>query len=254
MRFQQLLQNKINHFSETDKTICAYVYNHQELIPEISITRLAEASYTSKSSVLRFVQKLGFKGFSEFKYLIDWYGVQDNLKKPLSIEDVSEHLKSVFSTIEEKSLSNFFELLRNTPRIYLLATGTDQQIQAQNFARAFLKMNIVCTLIPGNSNIELASIVLDNINKNDLIIVFSGSGNNVQINELLSIPLLKKTPIVSITVTQKNWLQEHSDLNFSILKKDAELMMGFSSGFCHLLIDFLAIRFRLYIEDLLIEQ
>ncbi|WP_430601856.1 RpiR family transcriptional regulator, glv operon transcriptional regulator [Enterococcus sp. DIV0724b] len=251
MKFQQLLQNKMGNFSDTDKTICAYIYNHQELIPETSITKLAEYSYTSKSSVLRFVQKLGFKGYSEFKYLIDWHGVQDNLHEMFSIDHLTDYLNTVLSNIKEDTLISFFELLRNTPKIYLLATGTDQQIQAQNFARAFLKMNVVCTLIPGNSNVELANIVLDNINEHDLIIVFSGSGNNSQINELMTVPLLKATPIVSITVTEKNWLNEHSLLNFSILAKSDGPMMKFSSGICHLLIDFLAHRFRLYIECLL---
>lgn len=251
MKFQQLLQNKMAQFSETDKIICAYIYNHQELIPKISITKLAAVSYTSKSSVLRFVQKLGFKGFSEFKYLIDWHGGQDKTQESFSIDHLTESLNRILTRINNQNLNEFFELLRNAPKIYLLATGTDQQIQAQNFARTFLKMNIVCTLIPGNSNIELASIVLDNCNQDDLIIVFSGSGNNTHINELLTVPLLKKTPIVSITVTEKNWLNEHALLNFSISPQHEQLPLSFSSGVCHVLIDFLAIRFRLYIEHLL---
>ncbi|WP_375179374.1 SIS domain-containing protein [Enterococcus rotai] len=105
---------------------------------------------------------------------------------------MTESVNRLLARINDQNLNEFFELLRNAPNIYLLATGTDQQIQEQNFARSFFKMNIVCTMIPSNSNIELASIVLDNCNQDDLIIFFSGSGNNTHINELLTIPLKKR--------------------------------------------------------------
>ena len=251
MKFQQIIQNNAQILSETDKTICSYIYAHQEQIPELSITKLADASYTSKSSVLRFVQKLGFKGYSEFKHLIDWNGNTRTVQEALSLEQLTDYIDNVLNRIQESDLAGFFELLRNASRIYLLATGTDQQIQAQNFARSFLKMNIVCTVIPGNSNIELTSIVLDNVEKEDIIMVFSGSGSNGQINELLTVPLLKEVPIIALTVAEKNWLTEHSCYHFSVSTRNNDVPPFFASGMCHLLIDYLAANFQQYVEKLL---
>ncbi|MTD38631.1 SIS domain-containing protein [Erwinia sp. CPCC 100877] len=251
MKFQQIIQKNTRLLSETDKTICSYICAHQKQIPELSITKLAEASYTSKSSVLRFVQKIGFKGYSEFKHLIDWNTEVQATQELLSLNELTTYITNILNAIQEQTLTGFFELLRNAPKIYLLATGTDQQIQAQNFARSFLKMNVVCTLIPSNSNIELASIVLDNAEKKDLIIVFSGSGSNSQINELLTVPLIKKVPVVSLTINDKSWLKEQSSYHFSVSTKNDELLPFFASGICHLMIDFLAAKFQLYVETLL---
>jgi RpiR family glv operon transcriptional regulator len=251
MNFQKVIQKNSQLFSETDKIICSYIYTHQEQMPNLSITKLAKASYTSKSSVLRFVQKLGFKGYSEFKYLIDWKDDISHTKKMLTVEQSIAYIADVLNNIQEQTLTGFFEQLRNASRIYLLATGTDQQIQAQNFARSFLKLNVVCTVIPGNSNIELTSIVLDNIKKEELIMVFSGSGHNEQINELLAVPLLKEVPIVSLTATDNNWLSKHSLYHFSVSLQHDVVLPFYASGMCHLLIDYLAVQFQQYVENLL---
>lgn len=250
MKFQQIIKKNKAHFSESEKEICHYIYTHQKAIPTMSITCLAKLTYTSKSSILRFVQKLGFKGYSEFKYLIDWHDLTEQNTENFSIADLTAYLNTVLSTIPKKDLTDFFTQLRHKNNIYILATGTDQHIQSQNFVRSFLKLNVVCTLIPGNTNLELSSIVLENIKKDDLLIVFSGSGSNPQLNELLSIPLMNEIPIVSLTSTIDNWLVKHSLINFSLaLEPHNSAINLYSSGLMHMLVDFIANHYYSYIAE-----
>lgn len=68
MTLEGLITKHQKVLGDLDKTILRYVLDNRPKIQQISITELATATYTSKSTVLRLVRKLGFAGFSEFKY------------------------------------------------------------------------------------------------------------------------------------------------------------------------------------------
>ena len=61
-------------------------------IEKMSIEQLASQCDTSKSSILRLTQKLGFSGYSEFKNYIKW-------ESPKSVENVETYpdLKADFN-------------------------------------------------------------------------------------------------------------------------------------------------------------
>lgn len=65
---EELITKHQKLFGELDKEIIAYMLNNPEQIKKLSITELADITFTSKSTVLRLVKKLGFSGYSEFKY------------------------------------------------------------------------------------------------------------------------------------------------------------------------------------------
>lgn len=62
----ELLEERKN-FSAVDCQIADYILRHPEELASLSAAELAHASYTSKASVFRFLNKLGLSGFPEFK-------------------------------------------------------------------------------------------------------------------------------------------------------------------------------------------
>ncbi|HFI0646584.1 TPA: MurR/RpiR family transcriptional regulator [Streptococcus suis] len=65
---EKLVAKHQKSFGDLDRQIVKYMLNNKEALRDLSITDLADATYTSKSTVLRLVKKLGFSGYSEFKY------------------------------------------------------------------------------------------------------------------------------------------------------------------------------------------
>lgn len=71
-----LIEEAVNQYYETfnatDKSIASYILKHRGAVEKMTIRELADACHSSKSTVSRFVKKIGFAGFSEMKYAIKW--------------------------------------------------------------------------------------------------------------------------------------------------------------------------------------
>ena len=62
---QQMKNQKT--MTERERDICNYILEHPEKVESISSRELGHATFTSAASVTRLCQKLGMKGFPEFK-------------------------------------------------------------------------------------------------------------------------------------------------------------------------------------------
>jgi len=70
VNLEELINKNYEYLSDTDFTIAKYVLANKDKIGNMGINQLAKNSLASKSSVLRFAQKLGFGGYSEFKNFV----------------------------------------------------------------------------------------------------------------------------------------------------------------------------------------
>ena len=69
----QHIQLHANEFTKSEILIMNYVMDHLDVISSYPISTVAEKCKVSKSALLRFCQKCGFRGYSEFKYEISRY-------------------------------------------------------------------------------------------------------------------------------------------------------------------------------------
>jgi Transcriptional regulators len=86
------LEARVNQYydelNENDKEVISYIVTNKRLVTDMTITTLAEASLTSKSSILRLTKKLGYSGYSEFKY-----SLQNQLRENKQLNEVLKFLK-----------------------------------------------------------------------------------------------------------------------------------------------------------------
>lgn len=249
MKFEHILEKHHAKLNELDQQIASFILNHKAEIPKLSIVELAEKSYTSKSSIFRFVQRLGFSGYSEFKYLIEWDNHELSTAQVISIEAVGQQLIHILNKVKQTDLLKLYNRLSSSKRIYLLSTGLTQQLQAQVLQRNFLKIGISMSLIPLDIGTHLTSAVVEKLEPEDLLIVFSYSGENLALKEALTIPLLKKIPVISITNTQQNWLIQQSYFHISTYIEDFRETNHFTSSFVHNIIDFITYEFEQYHKE-----
>lgn len=57
--------------TSTDHTILKNMNDQVHLIPNSTISELSQKIYTSSTSLHRLVKKLGFDGYTEFRYTIE---------------------------------------------------------------------------------------------------------------------------------------------------------------------------------------
>lgn len=98
-----------NSFSDTDQAIYHYITNNSDKIPYMRVREIALESHTSSSSVMRFIRKIGYENFSEFKNFFK----NDNSERienytlgfpKLEQSDFTRNLEKKLETIAKKIL------------------------------------------------------------------------------------------------------------------------------------------------------
>lgn len=87
-----------------------YLYQHQRLVIQFSVTELADATGTSEASVIRFSQKLGYPGFSALKIALA-LELQDATPAVLGDLDESDDLVTIKRKVIEGSIGGLRDTL-----------------------------------------------------------------------------------------------------------------------------------------------
>lgn len=188
---QQISTKQI--FTETEKSITAYILERPQDISDMSIRELAQVTYTSAPTVLRVCRKLGFNGFNEFKkaLLIELENekhINENIdvSKPFyQYESPSRIIGSLSSLYKEcveatSAMLNLSELMQladamySAHRIFIYAVG-DTQITCRLFANKLIKLNIHPILAAENNQ---AIEETYNVRKDDIALFVTYKGVN----------------------------------------------------------------------------
>ncbi|MFC0232870.1 MurR/RpiR family transcriptional regulator [Vagococcus entomophilus] len=236
-----IVKNNSSSLTKSDLIICEYLLDYSTVIPNMTLLDLAQKTYSSKSNVLRLLKKLGFSGFTDFKYYL--------LASDTGIND-QPYLNSIFSKLGaidyDSIIKNFNQIINKSENIYLFATGQDQQIQAKNLGNCLLKLGIISTFIPLNANAELTTNIIDSIQPKDLIVIFSSKGNNDSLKTHFNRFNKSDYRLVSFTAFNNGWIQQKATLAISLeMKQFQDPSLTYQSGMMHLLINILSSKLKI---------
>ncbi len=94
MNFQQRVQLHYNNLSISEKFLINYIENNYSKIANISIVALSELANVSTSTIVRSMKKLGYNGFTDFKYQIVNED-QNKFSEPLrQLKNINSQIKS----------------------------------------------------------------------------------------------------------------------------------------------------------------
>lgn len=204
-----LINRHFEALNENEKYIANYILNHTEACQSMSITELAEKTLTSKSSILRFTQKLGFSGFSEFKY-----SIKSQSSNAQVTRDLFQHFEDDFmqttKLFNQQDLKPILSLFHKAERIYMYGTGWGQRNVLTTFCRSLVPIGKFPVVIESQKELELS---LSSMTERDFVIILSLSGNTKPKTDLLQEIKLKQIPILSITELSSNRLANLADYN-----------------------------------------
>lgn len=215
MNFNDIIHQNYEELSDMDLSICQFVIENKSSISNMSITDFARKSLSSKSSVIRFAQKLGFNGYSEMKNFIKWEtsNVTPVETTATFFDQVLTDTLDTIQQIKEANWSEIYGVLNKCSRIYVICTGVTQKNQAAEIQRLFLLIGKPVQVIPGNAqSVEFRRIV-EGLNEDDVLFLLSLSGENIGLEGILNILNIKKSVIISITNFKSNWLSGRSTYN-----------------------------------------
>lgn len=215
MNFNDFIHQNYEELSELDLSICQFVIENKVSISSMSITDFARKSLSSKSSVIRFAQKLGFNGYSEMKNFIKWEisNVVPTETSATFFDQVLDDTIQTIQQIKEADWSEMYEALAKCSRIYVISTGVTQKNQAAEIQRLFLLIGKPVQIIPGNAQSVEFKRIVEGLDENDVLFLLSLSGENIGLEGILNILNIKRSIIISITNFKNNWLSGRSTYN-----------------------------------------
>lgn len=236
--FTNIINNHVSSLTESDLVICDYFNTNLESIPTMTLQQVAEATFSSKSNILRLLKKLNFSGFTDFKYYL--MAQSDSLNQNQQFDGLMAKLEGIdFDSVA----THLKQLIAGSTTIYLFGTGQDQQIQAKNLANYLLKTGTIATFVPLNANADLTANIIKSIQPTDLMIIFSSQGNNAILKTFFANFPKEAYHIVSFTTFKDGWIQSRAELAISLgIQQFQDPTLIYQSGMMHLLLNILSTR------------
>lgn len=214
MRFHDLVHLHYHEMSEAEIEISRYISENLEQIKEMSIKDFAHESLSSKSSVIRFSQKLGFTGFSELRNFLKWETSKDGFGMEQSFMEQSiVDTEKTIRYIQEADWSDIYKVIDACNRIFVISTGVTQKSQAAELQRLFLLIGKPVQVIPGNAQSNEFKRITENLTETDILFLLSLSGENENLEEILNVLKLKHSVVISVTNLRNNRLSGRADYN-----------------------------------------
>ncbi|WP_392562906.1 SIS domain-containing protein [Orbus sturtevantii] len=227
MNIVENLKINLENFSSGQKKIAQYILQHKDGIAELPSQILAQKIGVSQSSIIKFIQSLGFDGFTQFKLQLasdiirnnindkQLFPLHNQIERTDSFEIVAEKLLQEKQQALAHTTANVnFQVLKNltkqiikAQRIQIIGIG-NSALTAKDLAYKLQKLGLAVSA-EADTHIQLA--IVQSLKKTDLLIAISYTGKHKEI--CLSAQTAKKNgvPVYAITSLQQSPLRKIAD-------------------------------------------
>lgn len=219
--------------------VCDFVLGHYSELHHYTTQAIADETGTSKSALVRFSQKLGYKGWKEFSadlieqekvYVQKFTDVDPNVpfSKDSGVRDIiyqlaSLKVESILNTadlIEEEEIIKAVNLIREAQRVEIvgLAPNSPNLNYAKSFARRMLQIGKIVDVREETEKRILANALSE---KDAVIAVsYNGAVKNHDTYEMMQILEEKKIPVIAVTGNFDSYLREHADVTLLVTSEE----------------------------------
>ena len=216
-------------FSESERMIATYLLAHFRNLPGMSTRQLAKETFTSSAAIVRFSQKLGFGGYTEFrvKFLADMMrymerphgdelamtdkdSVHSILDKVTSIE--IDSLKETRAMLEPGDFVRALTIINKSDHIDFYAMDNNLDI-ANMAATGFIMANKCSTVHPA---MTMQYLQATGAPKEHVAFFISRTGENRMLLDIAHLLKLRGNPIIVLTAVTQSSLANLADVVFPV--------------------------------------
>ena len=238
------IRQRYPDLAQSDKKLADYLLSQPDTARHLSSQQLAAEAGVSQSSVVKFAQKMGFKGFPALKLAISEalasnpnpYSVPvhnqirgDDPMRLVGEKLIQENVAAMHATLDvnsEEKLMESVTMLRSARRIIVTGIGASGLV-AQNFAWKLLKIGFNA-VVKRDMHGLLATVQA--LSPNDLLLAISYTGERRELNLAADETLRTGAKILAITGFTPNALQQRaSHCLYTIAEEQATRSAAISS-------------------------
>ncbi|GEK89435.1 transcriptional regulator, RpiR family [Alkalibacterium putridalgicola] len=175
-RLLDIHANELANLTYTEKQILYYIENNSEDVAEMSLTKLAEKNAVSTTTIVRLSHKLGYGGFSEFKFNLKKMNEQltrsENLENLDPVDQYLDGLSTGLAHLDKNVLKKAAEEMKKADKIIIISVGLTKVV-GEYMSKRLMQINRASSYIYESHMIDLVSNWVDS---HDLVIFISSSG------------------------------------------------------------------------------
>lgn len=208
---------KYNTLSEAERYLFKYIYNHLEEVTNMSIVKLSENANVSTATIIRLMKKIGYEGYTDFKYK-----VQEKLSYPdtsKQLEDIDLEIKQaiikneheVIKTIQSLSIGTIedaIQKINNAPKVYIFARGFSEMIAKE----MVIKLQLLGKNCEMHNDPNIIRIKSQKLMQDDLAVFVSLGGETIELVEACKNLQIKNISTITLTTKVDSSLARLSEL------------------------------------------
>lgn len=200
---------------DTNHVIIEYILKHIDIIDTLPISKIADETFVSKSTITRFVRKFGYKDFNDFRLSIykfyhnNWnssFRMSNNQLLSLQMKPelfLNEYAQAICDAIED--MKNIFD--------YRKVDFLIDEIMSKNCAIFAYNQPLLCAkeiqndfliknkIIQVGESIEKQLSIAQSLTSHDLAIIMSNYGNYFnEYPQIINTLIQQHVPIILITL------------------------------------------------------
>ena len=213
-----------DHMSAIERRIADFLLDNAQLLRDYSSQQLADAIGTSQSSVVKFSQKLGFKGYPDLKFAIGEALARGDGEPPQPQPEPGgedPHAALAQALWQAKSRAEAETRLLNPPgkidaiaeaisgaqKVFIIGLGQDG-IHARAFA---IQLSLLGVLAIYHFDPVMVPAAVSSASGDDVLIVFSEHGRQSGLCRIAQLFRDRHGKVVTVTRHSANPLRAHAD-------------------------------------------
>ncbi|WP_164667730.1 MurR/RpiR family transcriptional regulator [Virgibacillus doumboii] len=210
---------KYNTLSESERYLLKYIYDHLNEISKMSIVNLSDRANVSTATIVRLMKKIGYDGYTSFKY-----SIREKLSDPedhTELEDIDRKIKQaiikneheVVKTIQMQSIGmieDAIQKIRDAEKIYIFARGFSEMIASEMTTKLQL-LEKSCEMHNDPNIIRLKS---KKLKEKELGIFVSLSGETKELVEACKNLRINNIGTITLTAKMDSSLANMSEITF----------------------------------------
>jgi DNA-binding MurR/RpiR family transcriptional regulator len=233
------IRGMLEQMSVIERKLADFILDNAHLLRDYSSQQLADAVGTSQSSVVKFCQKLGYKGYPDLKLAINEAVItastlnRDNQEaKPAAnnlvalVEQLQfslhSHLRGILEINDETALLDAADTLHQADKVLIAGFGISG-IVAHDMQFRLLQLG---KLALQHSDPAITLQLASTLNKNSVILLVSESGQNTDLLKLARYAKQQNIPLISLTSYKTNALSMAASVALYALSGDENVRIN----------------------------
>lgn len=230
------IRSVYNTLAPAERKVADFVSDHSKLVIYMSVTQLAEAVGVGDSTVIRFCQNAGFRGYQELKLVLarDLVEPSEDLSDGITAEDSLEvmarkvcsanknALEDTSKMLDFNQLALAIEALVRARRIEFYGVGASgtSALDAKN---RFMRLGLICDA-PTDPHIQMMSAAV--LDERDVAVGISFSGSTKDVVQVVNKAKERGAIAICVTAYSRSPLANEADIKLITASVETPLGSG----------------------------